>query len=377
MTIIDKSNPKPFFTRKPTPTTFKTELERQRYWGKEKEIWHKGYSDDVNGMLYFYATQVTLKDRVTGRLDYPNVRDAEVEIFTHIKKSHDNGNAPMVIKGRGIGFSSIGMNLPFYFWKLYAGSTCIATSKDKGTLATLFTEKTMIAYDEMHKDIKPDLIRKNQTAAESYLKTGANYLSHNGEAKYAESIFLCRDTQESEKAATKFSGAGAMYGFADEFWLMPRAFPFFNSAIEVFKDHATNRVKGLLLMGGTLEDTVPQAAIGKLHDIWEKAAIMNISPFFLPATYGKHVVNGHSDHKRAEEEILRRRDELDKLEDKSFLKAYIKNNPLVIKDIFDMRGGGMFDDYTLQVINNQMENLHNAPAPIGYYNIIESKINAE
>jgi len=373
--IIDKSNPKPIFVRTPMPTTFKSELERQRYWGKEKEIWHKGYSEDVNGMLYFYATQVTLKDRVTGRLDYPNVRDAEVVIFNHIKKAHENGNAPMVIKGRGIGFSSIGMTLPFYFWKMYAGSTCIATSKDKGTLATLFTEKTMIAYDEMHKDIKPDLIRKNQTAAESYLKTGANYLSHTGEAKYAESIFLCRDTQESEKAATKFSGAGAIYGFADEFWLMPRAFSFFNSAIEVFKDHATNRVKGLLLMGGTLEDTVPQEAIGKLYDIWQKASIMNISPFFLPATYGKHVVNGHSDHKRAEEEILKRRDELDKLDDKSFLRAYIKNNPLVIEDIFNMRGGGMFDDYTLQVVNKQLQDLPNAPKPIGFYNIIESKEN--
>ena len=373
--IIDKINPTPFFVRKPIPTSFKTEVEKQKYWAKEKEIWHKGYSDDVNGMLYFYATQCILKDRVTGQLDYPIVRDADVMIFKHIEESHKNGLAPMVVKGRGIGFSSIGMNLPFYFWKMYAGSTCIATSKDKGTLATLFTEKTMIAYDEMHPDIKPDLIRKNQTAAESYLKTGSNYLNKNGEAKYAESIFLCRDTQDSEKAATKFSGAGAMYGVADEFWLMVRAFPFFNSAIEVFKDHAENRIKGLLLMGGTLEDTVPREAIARLYDIWQKASIMYISPFFLPATYGKHVVNGHSNHKKAEEEILRRRDELSKLADKSFLNAYIKNNPLNIEDIFSFMSGGLFDDYTIQVVKKQMEDLANPPRPIGFYNIIEDKNN--
>jgi hypothetical protein len=100
---------------------------------------------------------------------------------------------------------------------------------------------------------------------------------------------------------------------------------------------------------------------------------MHINPVFIPATYGKHVTNGHSNHKRAEEEILRRRDELDKLEDKTFINAYIKNNPLVIEDIFNFRGGGLFDDYTLQVVNKQLEGIHNPPKPIGFYNIIEDK----
>jgi hypothetical protein len=373
MTIIDKSNPTPFFVRKPIPETFKTSLDKQKYWEKEKKIWVDGYSQDVNGMLYFYATQCMLKDRVTAQLYYPIVRDADVLIFKEIERSQKKGLSPFFIKGRGIGFSSIGMNLPPYFWKLYAGSTCVATSKDKKTLANLFTEKTIIAYDEMHEDIKPDLIRKNQTLAESYLKVGSNYKDINGKTKYAESTFLCRDTQDSEKAATNFSGAGAIYGFADEAPLMPRFFTFFQSAIEIFKDHSQNKIVGLLLGGGTVEDTIPADAIQRLWDIWRQAEAMHINPVFIPATYGKHVTNGHSNHKRAEEEILRRRDELDKLEDKTFVNAYIKNNPLVIEDIFNFRGGGLFDDYTLQVVNKQLEGIHNPPKPIGFYNIIEDK----
>lgn len=371
--IIDKANPKPFFVRKPTPETFKTTLDQQKYWEKEKKIWMDGYSEDVNGMLYFYATQCVLKDRITAKLYYPTVRDADVLIFKEIERGQREGRAPFIIKGRGIGFSSIGMNLPFYFWKTNAGATCVATSKDKATLANLFQEKTMVAYDEMHSDIKPDLVRKNQTATESNLKVGSSYKADNGKIKYAESNFLCRDTQESEKAATKFSGTGSIYGFADEAPLMPRVFTFFNSAIEIFKDHANNRIAGLLLMGGTVEDTIPTQAIQRLYDIWQKSDAMYISPFFISATYGKHVVNGHSDHKRAEEEILKRRDELDKLDDKSFLNAYIKNNPLVIEDIFNFRGGGMFDDYTLQVVNNQMGKINAPPKLIGFYNIIEEK----
>jgi hypothetical protein len=84
MLIKDASNPTPFFTRKEPPAFFKTEADRVRYWEKEKKIWLDGYSEDVNGMLYFYATQCILKDRISAKLYYPTVRDADVLIFKHI-----------------------------------------------------------------------------------------------------------------------------------------------------------------------------------------------------------------------------------------------------------------------------------------------------
>ncbi len=359
VTIIDKTKPPaPFFTRKPIPT-FKTDLERQRYWGKEKEYWINGYNKDIGGMLYFYATQIKLKDRLSGKIDYPIVRDADMLIFSELENSRKDGESPFVFKGRGVGLSSIGMNLPFYFFRTNPNSTCIATSKDKKTLATLFNQKTIIAYDELDPDIKPDLINKNQTSSESFLRLGAKYIDNYGNERYGQNEFICRDTQESDKAATNFSGGGAIFGFADEAPLMPRFNMFFDSARDVFMDHSINKMSGLLLSGGTIEATIKTQEIQKIAEVYANCKVLKVRPIFLPATYGKHMVNGHSDHKRAEREILERREELDKLTDKTSLIAYIKNNPLNIDEILDIgKGNSRWEEYTKEKINLQVKFLN-------------------
>lgn len=379
ITIVDKiKDPAPFFVRKPKPSVFKTDLDKKKYWAKEKEIWLNGYNSDIGGMLYFYATQIKLKDRVTGIIDYPVVRDADVFIFQQLEECRKDGESPFVFKGRGVGLSSIGMNLPFYFFRTNPNSSCIATSKDKKTLALLFTQKTMVGYDELDSDIKFDLVNKNQTANESFLKVGMNYIDKYGDEKYSQSDFTCRDTQESDKAATNFSGAGAIYGFADEAPLMPRFSMFFNSARDVFMDHSINKMAGLLLSGGTLEATIKNTEIQRIAEIYENAKILKIRPIFVPATFGKHMVNGHSDHERARREILERREELDKLSDKSDLKAYIKNNPLEISDILDLgKGNSRWEDYAKERIDIQIKHIskpENKPS-ILTYNLTE--INSE
>ena len=375
MIIIDKIKiPSPFFTRVEMPSVFKTTLDKQKYLAEEKRRWIEGYGG-LNGMLYYYATQVVLKDRLKGIKYYPTVRDVEAEIiFPQLEDCFKNGESPFIVKGRGVGLSSIGMNLPHYFFRVYPNTTCIATSKNKKTLAELFTEKTMISFDEMNPAIKPDLIAKNQTANESFLRYGYKYLDERGREQYSENKFLCRDTQESDSATTNFSGAGAIFGFADEAPLMPRLNGFFDSAIECFTNHSENRLEGLLLFGGTVEDSVPVEAVQRLQEVWNNAKELKIRPIFIPSTYGKHLLNGHSDHKKAEEEILRRRDELDKLTDKTRLQNYIKNNPLSIDEIFNFAGSSRFDEYTIQRINlqiNELEKPSNKFAKPTGYNLVE------
>jgi hypothetical protein len=378
MIIIDKiKDPTPFFTRKDKPTMFKTTLDEQKYWAKEKERWVEGYSEDVNGMLYFYATQIMLKDRITGAHYYPTVRDADVFIFNELKNCMRDGISPFIIKGRGVGLSSIGMNLPFYFFRTNPNSKAIATSRDKKTIATLFTDKTIVAYERFDPSIKFDLISKNQTANESFLRLGMKFLNNKREEEYAQSEFVCRDTQESDKATTNFSGAGAMYGFADEAPLMPRFSKFFNSARECFIDHSQNKMVGLLLNGGTVEDTIKTEDIQRINDVWNAGAILNIKPIFIPATFGKHMTNGHSDHKKAEEQILRRREELGKLDDKSDLNAYIKNNPLTIEDIFNFASNSRWEDHTRECINLQVNNLGIDKPNIGSYSLVDNNGNIE
>jgi hypothetical protein len=358
MIIVDKIKaPSPFFTRKPHPTVFKSTYEEQKYWAQQKKYWVEGYSEDVNGMLYFYAQEIILKDRIRGSMYYPTVRDADVLISQKFKETMDAGYAMFFLKARGIGFSSWGMNLPFYFARVFPNSKSIITSKDKSTLSTLFTDKTMVAYEEMNPRIKPDLINKNQTKSDAYLKIGMKYINQYGEEKYGESEISFRDTQESPKAATAFSGSGAMYGFADEAPLMPRLMQFYPSAIECFTDHSINKIVGGLIMGGTAEATITPDDIRRIQDIYTNSEALRIKTLFLPATYGKHMVNGHSNHEKAREEILKRREELSNLEDKSQLTAYVKNNPLDINDIFDFAGGGLFDEYTVEKVNAQLREL--------------------
>jgi hypothetical protein len=374
MTVIDNVEPKsPIFTYTPPPAIFKTEYEEQKYWQEEKRRWLEGYGD-MTGALYFYATQIKLKNRVTGEIFRPTVRDADLEIFKAIEDARKEGKALYFLKARGVGFSSIGMALPFYFFRIYPNSNCVATSKDKKTLATLFKDKTMVAYDNLESPyVRPDMLAKNETASESFLSVGMKYINNEGNEKYATSNLYCRDTQESEKAATNFSGGGAIYGFADEASLMPRLMTFFNSAIEIFKD-TNGKIAGTLVLGGTAEENMGAEHIQKIQNIWENADAMNIKPLFLPATYGKYMTNGWSDHKKAEEEILKEREKKSKLNDGGeALKAYIKNHPLSIEDIFDFGGSSRWDDYAIEKINLQAKHLSipsNQPS-IGNYSIVE------
>ena len=86
MIIVDKiKSPSPFFTRKPHPTVFKSTYEEQKYWAQQKKYWVEGYNEDINGMLYFYAQEIILKDRIRGSMYYPTVRDADVLISHKFK----------------------------------------------------------------------------------------------------------------------------------------------------------------------------------------------------------------------------------------------------------------------------------------------------
>jgi hypothetical protein len=138
---------------------------------------------------------------------------------------------------------------------------------------------------------------------------------------------------------------------------MPRLMTFFPSARECFFDHSINKMIGYLLLGGTCEATIQPEDVKRIQEIWTNSEALRIKPLFIPATYGKHMTNGHSNHDKAREEILKRRDELAKLEDKSQLTAYIKNNPLSVEEIFEFSAGGLFDEYTVEKVNAQIREL--------------------
>jgi hypothetical protein len=366
MEIIDKSAKPPIFIWEGKPSIFKTKLEEVRWWEEEKRRWLEGYNG-ISGLMYFYCTQVKLKNRVTGEIGLPIARDAELLIFDAIDEARKKGKGLFINKGRGIGLSSVMFGISFYFYKIYPNSKVIATSKDKTTLATLFSDKVVTALDYMDKAIKPDIINKNETATSAYLKMGFKFKTQDGHEDYGISELLCRDTAESEKAASAFSGTGAIYGAFDELPLNPRRNKLLQSSKDCFIDQVTGRTTGFLLTGGTIEDTLTPTDIASIRDLVQGSKYIGLDYLFIPSTYGKYMTNGHSDHEKAREEILRQREEYEKLDDKSFYNAYVKNQPLSIEEIFELSGSSSWDDYALNNINKRASEIPKEKLSIGTF----------
>jgi hypothetical protein len=79
------------------------------------------------------------------------------------------------------------------------------------------------------------------------------------------------------------------------------------------------------------------------------------------------MTNGHSDHEKVREEILRQREEYEKLDDKSFYNAYVKNQPLSIEEIFELSGSSSWDDYALNNINKRASEIPKEKLSIGTF----------
>jgi hypothetical protein len=334
---------KPIYERTPVPT-FRTDYERDKYYDNKKAIWREG-ANGLPGMLIYYLDEIYLANRVTGVKSSPICRDIDVLIFHKIEQLRKEFKWLYITKGRGLGLSTIMFSIPHWFFRMYPGSKCVATTgKDKKTLGHLFSNYFMHSYNNLDELIKPKFINKNETSAESYLKIQVKTKDELGRQDFSLSEFICRETSDNPKSPTAFSGYGAIYGGVDEIPLHPRREDLLKSLKEIFVDPFTKEIVGFCLGGGTIEDVLTAEDIVKLKRFIDNCEALNFHHAFIPATWGNCMTNGWSDLKMAEEKILRKREELDKLEDKSFLKAEIKNNPLNLDEIFEMGGSGKFED---------------------------------
>jgi hypothetical protein len=74
--------------------------------------------------------------------------------------------------------------------------------------------------------------------------------------------------------------------------------------------------------------------------------------------------NGWSDEKAATEWILKTRDKLDKIEDKSFLNSFIKQYPLDIQEVFSFSAEGNLPKHIIDKLNTQERIILGARPPI-------------
>lgn len=376
MTIIDKINPSsPILEWRPKPS-FKTQLERDRYWAKEKIKWIDG-TESVPGTLYHKTQEQKIKNRNTGVIFRPTCRDVDLLNHETIRDCRKAGEALVIIKPRGVGLSAEDGCLANYFMKVYPGTTTLLTSCDKPKIASLFSEKVAITFDQYDNEIKPVEVRRNETATSCYLKTEQLYLDGEGHQQINASQIICRETSDNPASASAFSGQGAIFGAYDEIFLHKRRKELIRSSAPCFVEQGTGITTGFLLANGTVEDTLTNEQLAELKLLIQEVqtngrlGTMKARLLFLPAWMGKFMTNGFSDEKKGREWWEKEIEALEKLKDPSAVRAFRMNNPMSLDDIFELNKGGRFEDDISDKIKQQHKTVVSMNVPIQRCKLVE------
>lgn len=358
--IIDKTKPpSPILTYKPKPD-FKNDLEKIRYWEKQKEYWLNG-KDGVPGTLVHKTQEQKIKNRNTGELLRPICRDVDLMIHEEIQKSREAEEALVIVKGRGIGLSTDFGCLGNYFMRVYPGSTSLFTSADQPKVSALFSDKVMTTFNEYDADIRPFIERKNETKSTAFLRAEIKSKNKEGKEFLAYSEIYCRETADTDANASAFSGKGCIFGAYDELFLHKRRDMLLRSSASCFVEQSTGRSVAFLLSGGTVEDVLTNEELHQLQKMIvdvETTGRLGTLParlLFIPAWWGKFMVNGHSNEKKAREWWDKEVEALSKLEDTTAVRAFKMNNPMSKEDIFDLAAGSFFEEDVMEKIKLQLD----------------------
>lgn len=376
MTIINHINPSsPILEWHPKPL-FKTKYEKEKYWSEQKKLWIEGIGD-IPPTLVHKTQEQKIKNRNTGVIFRPIARDVDLLIHENIRDCRRNGEALVIIKARGIGLSAEDGCLANYFMKVYPGTTTLLTSCDKPKIASLFSEKVAVTFDQYDDDIKPVEVRRNETATSCYLKTEQIYIDQDGKTQTNSSQIICRETSDSPSSASAFSGQGAIFGAYDEIFLHKRRNELMRSSTSCYVEQSTGITTGFLLANGTVEDTLTNEQLAELQLLIEeiqrngRLGTMKARLLFIPAWLGKFMVNGHSNEQKGREWWSKEIDALEKLKDPKAVRAFRMNNPMSLEDIFELNKGGVFEDDVSDMIKAQYKIVTNNPPSLKRVKLID------
>lgn len=348
-----------------------TPKEKDLWWGKETEYWIDGRFG-LTGIHYFALTQCMIKD-ARGFKKRPIWRDVDELIYGSYEEARRTNHDLFVSKRREIGLSLIfGGVAPMWIALTNPGSTSLITSADKTRLETLYKEKTRIIYDNLDPYIKPDVISTRQMG---YLHMGVKD-QKTGEISGLDSQIVTRETVDTPTALEAYR---AMHCFLDEAFLHPKADQVYKSAQASVKSGFV-KVAPIVIGGSAGEST----SIGQklANNLWKNSENLNLLTVFLPGNMGimeapeidengretgkilNFCPNGHSDTEKATEWIMKTREKLDKIEDKSFLNSFIKQYPLEISEVFSSTSHGALPEDVITKLNQQEKILLSSPPPV-------------
>lgn len=368
MLIIDKNNPTPPFVYTPIPS-FIDEYQKQKWLDVEKKKWLEGYNG-LTGKHYFYLSQCKIKKGTSGDIIRPIFRDVDERIFHGVDKAEIEGFDYGVLKRREVGLTSIGAGLlPIYYMICYPGSANIMTSCDMKRVFRMFEDKTATVYDNLHPVIKENFKQNNrdQTKNSVYLKTRIMVQDEDGE-KPRYSDITCSESVTNPKA---FSSQRVRFGFFDELPLHERREELIASSDPCFRE-GPNKT-GFLFWGGTVEDGIPQESINALRRLVSDSGREGSTTVihFIAGWEGLFIdaKTGRSDKQKGIDFILKEREKLDKFEDKTKLRAWIKNYPLTIEEILDVSTDGALPKEVMEILSEQRKIIINTNPPINQYDL--------
>lgn len=346
--------------------------EKDYWWEKEREeFWREGRFG-LTGPHYFALTQGWVKD-ARGFKKRPVWRDVDELIYEGYIDARKTFHDLFVTKRREVGLSFIfGGIIPMWIAMTNPGSTSLITSADKKRLEALFKDKTRVVYDEFDPYAKPGIVSTRQ---EGYLHLGRRD-AKTGTITGLDSQII---TKETVDVPTAFEAYRAMHVFIDECMLHPKADKVYKSAQASTKSGFV-KVAPIVIGGSAGEAT----SIGQklARTLWDNAEALKILTLFLPGNMGimeapeldidgketgnllNFCPNGHSDQKAATEWIMKTREVLDRLEDKSYLNSFIKQYPLEIQEVFSVSGQGAFPKIIMDKLDTQERIILSTRPPI-------------
>ncbi len=369
MIIIDKTilSP-PILEWKPKPL-FKTSLAKQKYWEQQKQYWVEGYNG-LPGLFYYMVQECWIKHRHGGKTTRVKGRDVDLLLAQRLMKAFNDRRPLGVIKGRGVGLSSFGAVASSYIMKLNPGTNSLITGKDQNQIFGLFRDKIMPVINNLDPDIYPTEISKNETKPYCFLNSAYAYKDEQGNNKYEEGAIHCRETSQTPKSPSNFSGLGAKYGFIDEWPLHKRREELMTSMTECLLDEDKN-FNSMLLLGGTCEDTLTNTEIIELQKSISSAGEMDIDLLFIPFWMAFNDANGHADEKRGMEMWEKRVEDFESKGKMDKARGFKMNNPRFMSDIFDLKAGKRFEEDNDDRIKEQHKLIVAANVPLTICKLVE------
>lgn len=360
----------------------KPEVEIQKYYEKQHQIWAEGYYRNgekvLSGKHYFYMQECWLK---TGRGDFirPYWKDSDDLVFSTIDdclKDPNNVEDLFILKRREIGLTSmIAAGLSFWYARMFPGATLNLTSADKKRFVRMYNDKIHVTYSRMSPYIMNCTPKNiNHSKNDVYLKVSMKKKLPDGTYEDRDTEFNLIETSQTDESVSNFSASRTPFMFVDEIFLHPRAIKLIRAAKATMMD-GTDKF-GFFIGGGTCEESVSQEELTEYHKLWVEAKERGIRTVFLPAWLGltQCSVNGWSDEKKGTEWVEKKIEAAKKSSDPNELLSVRKQYPLTEDDVWDLADGdGAFEKDVMDILAHTQKTLtETKSSPEGQYKLLPS-----